>query len=74
MSKRKQSPGMLSGMFLVGYGIFRMFVELFREPDDHLGFFFEYISMGQILSLPMVIVGLFIIIYGSNRQVNTTSK
>ncbi|GLX85006.1 prolipoprotein diacylglyceryl transferase [Thalassotalea loyana] len=74
MSKRKQSPGMLSGMFLIGYGIFRMFVELFREPDDHLGFFFEYISMGQILSLPMVIVGLFIIIYGSNRQVNTTSK
>lgn len=70
LSKKKQPMGLLSGLFLIGYGIFRMFVELFREPDDHLGFFFEYISMGQILSLPMVIVGLFIIIYGSNRQVH----
>ncbi|GLX81389.1 prolipoprotein diacylglyceryl transferase [Thalassotalea eurytherma] len=69
LSKKKQPVGLLSGLFLIGYGIFRMFVELFREPDDHLGYFFEYISMGQILSLPMVIVGLFIIIYGSNRQV-----
>lgn len=70
LNKKKQPMGLLSGLFLIGYGIFRMFVELFREPDDHLGFFFEYISMGQILSLPMVIVGLFIIIYGSNRQVH----
>ncbi|QOL25553.1 prolipoprotein diacylglyceryl transferase [Thalassotalea sp. LPB0316] len=70
MSKKKQPLGMLSGVFLIGYGVFRMFVEAFREPDDHLGFFFEFISMGQILSLPMVIIGLFIIIYGSKRQAN----
>ena len=69
VSQRKPQLGLLSGLFLIGYGIFRMFVELFREPDDHLGFFFEYISMGQILSLPMVIVGLIIIIYGSSRQI-----
>ncbi|SES81243.1 prolipoprotein diacylglyceryl transferase [Thalassotalea agarivorans] len=62
---RKPRPlGLLSGVFLIGYGAFRMFVELFREPDAHLGFYFEFISMGQLLSLPMVLAGILVIYLG----------
>ncbi|MFY8272948.1 prolipoprotein diacylglyceryl transferase [Pseudoalteromonas sp. SSDWG2] len=55
---RKPRPaGSVGGVFLLGYGVFRFAIEYFREPDAHLGLFGGFISMGQILSLPMVIVG-----------------
>ena len=55
-------------MFLIGYGTFRAFVELFREPDDHLGFLaFDWLTMGQLLSLPMVAFGIFLIWWASAR-------
>ena len=48
-------------MFLAGYGTFRFIIEYFREPDAHLeGIYGGVISQGQMLSLPMVIIGLFI--------------
>lgn len=55
----KPRPRMaVSGLFLVLYGVFRSFVEFFREPDDHLGFLaFEWLTMGQLLSLPMIVFG-----------------
>jgi len=56
-------PKKLSGIFLIGYGISRFIVEFFREPDLHLGLFFNFISMGQILSLPIIIFGLIILFY-----------
>ena len=56
-------PGMISGTFLFFYGFFRFIVEYVREPDEQLGLFFEFISMGQILCLPMMALGLVIIIY-----------
>jgi phosphatidylglycerol:prolipoprotein diacylglycerol transferase len=52
--------GILTSIFLVGYGVARFFVEYFREPDSHIGFIFHYITMGQILSLPIIIAGLII--------------
>ena len=55
-------PGVLTGAFLVGYGIFRSFAELFREPDAHLGFIVGHVTMGQILSAPLVLIGLGFII------------
>ena len=58
-TKIKQTSGALSGLFLVLYGLSRMFVELFREPDEHIGLLFGYnITMGQILSIPLIIIGL----------------
>ncbi len=54
--------GFLSGLFLVGYGLSRAFVELFREPDAHLGFILGPITMGQILSAPMIAFGIYLII------------
>lgn len=59
---RRQPPrGVISGLFLVCYGLFRILVEFVRQPDAQLGLYFNLISMGQILSLPMVLAGLLMI-------------
>ena len=51
----------VSGLFLILYGLFRFIVEFTREPDDYLGFIaLDWMTMGQILSLPMIVAGLFI--------------
>lgn len=53
--------GVLGGIFLAGYGLSRFIVEFFREPDAQLGTFAYGISMGQILCIPMVLVGLWVL-------------
>lgn len=54
----------VGGVFLVGYGVFRFLVEFFREPDAHIGFdAFDWLTRGQLLSLPMVLVGVALIVY-----------
>jgi len=50
--------GALIGVFMTGYGLARFVVEYFREPDPQLGYLFGVITMGQILSLPMILAGL----------------
>ncbi|WP_087016362.1 prolipoprotein diacylglyceryl transferase [Thaumasiovibrio subtropicus] len=61
---RKPRPaGAVSGLFLFGYGSFRFIVEYFREPDAHIGLIGGFISMGQILSLPMVLGGLVMMVW-----------
>lgn len=57
----QERHGLLSGVFLTGYGIARIIGECFRQPDAQLGFIFESITMGQILSLPMVLFGAWLI-------------
>jgi phosphatidylglycerol---prolipoprotein diacylglyceryl transferase len=59
----RERPGILSGVFLAGYGIFRSIGELWREPDEQIGFLFEHVSMGQLLSLPVIVAGVSIFIY-----------
>jgi phosphatidylglycerol:prolipoprotein diacylglycerol transferase len=61
----KPRPGMaVSGLFLVGYGLLRIFSETFRLPDSHLGFvLFDQVTQGQLLSLPMVLLGAGFIAY-----------
>lgn len=55
----------VSGMFLAGYGLSRILVEFVREPDAHLGYLaFGFVTMGQVLSLPMLIIGSALIVYG----------
>ncbi|HYG84962.1 MAG TPA: prolipoprotein diacylglyceryl transferase [Azospirillum sp.] len=56
----RSRPGMASGIFLVGYGLSRIIVEFFREPDAQLGFLWGGATMGQLLSLPMVLIGLWL--------------
>jgi phosphatidylglycerol:prolipoprotein diacylglycerol transferase len=52
--------GALTGLFLLGYGIARCLGELFREPDAFLGFLPGGLTMGQVLSVPMILVGLWL--------------
>ncbi|MFQ2374860.1 prolipoprotein diacylglyceryl transferase [Aeromonas caviae] len=59
---RKHPPrGAISGMFLLFYGLFRFLVEFVRQPDSQLGLYFNEISMGQILSTPMIVVGALMV-------------
>ena len=61
-SSKPRVAGQISGMFLLGYGLARSFTELLRAPDAHLGFIlFDSITMGQLLSLPMIITGIFLL-------------
>ena len=56
----KEKFGTLSGLFLLLYGILRFLIEFLREPDSHLGYFLKYFSMGQLLCIPLIFVGIFI--------------
>jgi len=54
--------GFVSGAFLAGYGAARLVGEVFRQPDAHLGFLLAGATMGQLLSLPMVLAGLWLML------------
>lgn len=56
-SRQPRPAGSVSGLFLIGYGTLRFLVEFTREPDAHLGLLSAGLSMGQLLSLPMILVG-----------------
>jgi phosphatidylglycerol:prolipoprotein diacylglycerol transferase len=60
--------GLLSGLFMVGYGCARSVVELARQPDAHLGFLWGGFTMGQFLSLPMIAVGLYLLWWSQRPQ------
>tara|TARA_B100000900_G_scaffold415573_1_gene446025 strand:- start:1291 stop:2094 length:804 start_codon:yes stop_codon:yes gene_type:complete len=72
---RKKPPKMLlSGIFLILYGIFRSITENFRTPDAHIGFdLFETFTRGQLLSLPMIIFGIVLIYLSLKRKDETVS-
>jgi phosphatidylglycerol:prolipoprotein diacylglycerol transferase len=75
--RQPRPAGAVSGLFLIGYGTFRFIVEYFREPDEHLGLFGDFISMGQILSSPMIIIGVLMMIWAyksNNSAVNVGAK
>ena len=52
-----KKPGLISGLFLIFYSIFRFFVEFFRVPDEHLGYLIFDLSMGQVISVIFLIIG-----------------
>lgn len=58
-SKKERPVGSISALFLIGYGSFRFLVEFTREPDDFLGLLELGLSMGQWLSLPMILAGIW---------------
>ena len=67
-SKKSDVTGVAAWTFVAGYGLFRFFVEFFRQPDAQIGFFFEWFSMGQFLSLPMFLLGSFMVFRLSRRH------
>jgi phosphatidylglycerol---prolipoprotein diacylglyceryl transferase len=54
-------PGLVAGIFGIGYGIARITCEFFREPDPQLGFLFGGATMGMLLSLPVIVIGLLLV-------------
>ena len=65
-------PGELAGLFCAGYGLARFVVEYFRQPDAFLpdsGFLFGFVTMGQLLSLPLVALGVWLILRARKRAV-----
>lgn len=68
-SARPRPRMAVSGLFLAGYGITRFIVEFFREPDGHLGFvMMEWLTMGQVLSVPMILAGVALMAWAYNNQ------
>lgn len=57
----REKPGLIAGLFMVGYTFARAFAELFRQPDPHIGFLAAGTTMGQWLSLPMLMLGAYLI-------------
>ena len=60
LRRRVRTPGAMLGLYLIGYGTVRFFIEYYREPDAHLGFVFLHLTMGQLLCAAMVLGGIAI--------------
>ena len=60
LSKKNYRTGTCSYIFLIFYGVFRIFSEFYREPDLQIGYLFDLISMGTMLSILMVLAGVII--------------
>jgi phosphatidylglycerol:prolipoprotein diacylglycerol transferase len=71
LHRRQKIYGMISTLFLIGYGSFRFIVEFFREPDAQLGYYFGVLTMGQILCLVMIAFSsvIFFLAKKANRRV-----
>lgn len=65
----RDRPGSVAGLFFLGYGIARFMVEYVREPDDYFkGFLVNVVTMGQLLSLPMVFIGLGFLLHALRNK------
>jgi phosphatidylglycerol:prolipoprotein diacylglycerol transferase len=64
----RRTPGALFGALLIGYGLCRIGIEYVREPDQQIGLLYQYFTMGQLLSLPMIMAGMAVIVYGRKHQ------
>jgi len=67
MARKSDVTGIPAWTFCAGYGLFRFIAEFFRQPDAQIGTFLNFFSMGQLLSLPMFLVGSFMVIRLSRR-------
>jgi phosphatidylglycerol:prolipoprotein diacylglycerol transferase len=61
-------PGLVVGLFAIGYALARSFCELFREPDAQLGFLWGGLTMGMLLSVPLLLAGIGFVIYALRRK------
>jgi phosphatidylglycerol:prolipoprotein diacylglycerol transferase len=68
--QKKWTPGIMLSHFLILYGLFRMFVELFRQPDPQIGFIVTSFTMGQMLSFLMISMGIILFFFRERMQHN----
>jgi len=72
-SRHPRPAGAVTGLFGAGYGVFRIFVEFFRSPDPHIGYLaFGWLTMGQLLSVPLVIAGVALMVWAYRRSGSRT--
>lgn len=68
-SRKARPPGAVAGLFLALYGVFRFMVEFWRMPDAQLGYLaWGWLTMGQILSTPMILIGLGLVVWAYRKQ------
>ena len=67
-NKFLHKPGVISGLFLIFYSIFRFFVEFYRVPDEQLGYIFLNLSMGQVVSLIFILSGVLLFYLKNENQ------
>ena len=67
-NKFLNKPGLISGLFLVLYSIFRFFVEFYRAPDEQLGYIFLNFTMGQVISLIFMLSGLLLFYFKNENR------
>jgi phosphatidylglycerol:prolipoprotein diacylglycerol transferase len=67
-------PGVISGLFLAGYAVARMSGELFRQPDAQLGFLVFGTTMGQLLSLPLLLAGIVLILWARRHPAEAPAR
>jgi phosphatidylglycerol:prolipoprotein diacylglycerol transferase len=65
--KAYHAAGFVTGLFTAGYGLGRFLVEFHREPDPQIGYLFGWMTMGQLLCLPMIFAGAWLMTYAKRR-------
>jgi phosphatidylglycerol:prolipoprotein diacylglycerol transferase len=71
---RLNHPGFVSGAFAAGYGAARTFVEFFRQPDVQLGYLAGGLTMGMLLSIPMIVLGVALMIWAARRPAAAAAR
>jgi phosphatidylglycerol---prolipoprotein diacylglyceryl transferase len=66
-TEARRRPGTIGGAFLIGYALARIVCEFYREPDAHLGFLYAGATMGQLLSVPMLLAGVALVVQARRR-------
>ncbi len=69
VKSRTKIYGIIGGLFVGFYGVFRFIIEFFREPDSQLGYYFGFITMGQILCFLMILASAGLIIYAKKKNI-----
>jgi phosphatidylglycerol---prolipoprotein diacylglyceryl transferase len=72
LRKRRPFVGFHLALYIMGYGLIRFFLEFYREPDVQLGFVWKFMSMGQLLCIAMIAVGIGIIIFRKDKAPSRT--
>lgn len=66
--KALKRPGLVAGVSAILYGFSRIFIEFFRVPDEQIGYYFGFITQGMILSMPMILLGLWFVFTAKNAK------
>lgn len=67
-SKKPRPTYAVSSLFLIFYGLFRILIEFYREPDNYAGYYFGWMTKGQLLSIPMILLGIVLLTYAYRKK------